>query len=96
MEDKFGNSIALHQMAINELKAIKHRVNTTSTDDIRLKIETKHWYGYSEPFLAKNKDKLKVSIYTMNVILDEAINKEKERINKLIEIEISERIKNDN
>lgn len=30
-------------------KEIKHRVETTSTDDIRFKIETKHWYGYSEP-----------------------------------------------
>ena len=95
MKDKIGNSIALHQMAINELKSIKHRVNTTSTDDIRFKVETKHWYGYSEPFLAKNKDKLEVSIYTMNLILDEAIKKEKERINNLIDMEISERIKNE-
>ena len=93
MKDKIGNSIALHQMAINELKAIKHRVNTTATDDVRFKIETKHWYGYSEPFLAKNKDKLNVSVYTMNLILDEAIKKEKERIDKLIDMEIERHMK---
>ena len=84
MEDKIENSIALHQMAINELKEIKHRIETMATDDIRFRVETKHWYGYSEPFLAKSKEKLEISIYTMKLILDEAINREKERIDKLI------------
>lgn len=93
MNEKTSNTIALHQMAINELKEIKHRVETTATDDIRFRIETKHWYGYSEPLLAKNKDKLEISVYTMKLILEEAISKEKERINKLIDIEIETRTK---
>lgn len=88
MDEKISNTIALHQMAINELKEIKHRVETTETDDIRFRIETKHWYGYSEPFIAKTRDKLEVSTYTMLLILDEAITKEKERIDKLIDMEI--------
>lgn len=88
MDEKISNTIALHQMAINELKEIKHRVETTETDDIRFRIETKHWYGYSEPFIAKTRDKLEISTYTMLLILDEAITKEKERIDKLIDMEI--------
>ena len=92
MNDKIGNTIALHQMAINELEEIKRRVKTTASDDIRFRIETKHWYGYSEPFVAKHKDKLGISVYTMNLILDEAIKKEKERIDKLIDMEIEKNI----
>lgn len=88
MDEKISNTIALHQVAINELKEIKHRVETTATDDIRFRIETKHWYGYSEPFIAKTRDKLEISTYTMLLILDEAITKEKERIDKLIDMEI--------
>lgn len=88
MNEKISNTIALHQMSINELNEIKHRIKTTATDDIRFRVETKHWYGYSEPFLAKSKDKLEISVYTMNLILDEVISKEKERINKLIDMEI--------
>lgn len=92
MNEKISNTIALHQMSINELNEIKHRIETTATDDIRFRVETKHWYGYSEPFLAKSKDKLEISVYTMNLILDEAISKEKERINKLIDMEIENRV----
>ena len=73
MNEKISNTIALHQMSINELKEIKHRVETTESEDVRFRIETKHWYGYSEPFIAKNKDKLEISVYTMKLILDEAI-----------------------
>lgn len=91
MNEKISNTIALHQMAINELKEIKHKVQKTATDDVRFRIETKHWYGYSEPFLAKTKDKLEISTYTMLLILDEAINKEKERIDKLIDMEVEKK-----
>lgn len=92
MNDKIGNTIALHQMAINELEEIKHRVKTTVSDNVRFRIETKHWYGYAEPFCAKHRDKLEISVYTMNLILDEAIKKEKERIDKLIDMEIEKNI----
>ena len=93
MNEKISNTIALHQMAINELKEIKHRVEETATDDIRFRIETKHWYGYSEPVLLKTKDKLSISTYTMCLIIDEAITKEKERIDKLIDMEIEKKVR---
>ena len=96
MNEKISNTIALHQMSINELKEIKHRVETTESEDVRFRIETKHWYGYSEPFIAKNKDKLEISVYTMTLILDEAIKKEKERIDRLINIEIENKCRKEN
>ena len=43
--------------------------------------------------IRQHKYKLDVSIYTMNLILDEAIRKEKERIDKLIDMEIERRMK---
>lgn len=91
MDDKIANTIALHQMVINELEEIKHRVETTATNDIRFIIQTKHWYGYSEPFTAKTREKLEVSTYTMLKILDEAIKTEKQNIDKLIDMEIEKR-----
>ena len=71
-------------------------METTESEDVRFRIETKHWYGYSEPFIAKNKDKLEISVYTMTLILDEAIKKEKERIDRLINIEIENKCRKEN
>ena len=93
MDEKIYNTIALHQISINELMEIKRRVETTAMDDVRFRIETKNWYGYSELFQNKTKDTLKISVYTMKLILDEAINKEKEKIDKLIDMKINEKLK---
>lgn len=41
----------------------------------------------------KRKDKLNISVYTMNLILDNAIAKEKDRIDKLIDMEIERKLK---
>lgn len=41
MNEKISNTIALHQMSINELKEIKHRVETTESEDVRFRIENK-------------------------------------------------------
>lgn len=92
MNEKISNTIALHQMAINELKEIKHKVQKTATDNVRFRIETKHWYGYSEPFLKKDRHILYVSKDTMQSIINSAIEKERERINKCIDMEIHRRI----
>lgn len=92
MEDKIGNSIALHQQTINEIEKLKLKIEDSSTEDIRFRIETKHWYGYGlEPTLCKEKSVLDISKRTMQTILDEAINKERERIDKLIGMEIEQR-----
>ena len=92
MEDEIGNSISVHQMAINQLQEIKERVKKVHRDEIILKIQTKHWYGYvDERFIKTNTDKFKISKNTMNLILEEAIKKERERIDKLIDLEILKR-----
>ena len=39
---------------------------------------------------------LKISVYTMTLILDEAIKKEKERIDRLINIEIENKCRKEN
>lgn len=84
-EEKTENTIALKYITIKELKEIKEKVKKSEDEKIRLKIETKHWYGYSEPFLGKSKDKIRISKYTMLKILDAAIEKEEEYINKMID-----------
>ena len=91
--DKIENSIALHQNTIITLENIKERVETSETENIRIKIETKHWYGFSEPFLAKEKHKIDTSKYSAKILLDTAIKMERERIDKLIDMEIEKRAK---
>jgi uncharacterized protein (UPF0128 family) len=93
MEEKIYNSIALHQGIIYEIEKIKSCIKESKTKKIRFRVETKHWYGFAEPFLKKDYHKLNISKETMQVILDEAINKERERINKLIDMEIERRLK---
>lgn len=92
--DKIENSIAMHQNTIINLEHIKEEVNASVTEDIRLKIETKHWYGYVEPFIAKQKHKIDMTKYSANVLLETAIKLEKERIDKLIDMEIEKRKEN--
>ena len=92
MLDKIENTIALHQETIEALKQIQDRVKKSDTNDIRIRIETGHWYGYSEPFLARYKHKLEISKYSTNVLLETAIALEKERINNLIDMEIEKRM----
>lgn len=91
MDDKISNTIALHQNTIETLKKIKQRVEESETEDIKLKFETKHWYGYSEPFLMKRKHRLEASKYSIIAIIDCAIKIERERIDKLIDMEIEKR-----
>lgn len=92
MNDKISNTIALKQQIINELEKISLDIKESVTHDIRFRIETKHWYGYSEPFLKKDRHILDVSKDTMQSIINSAIEKEKEGIEKLIDMEIQKRI----
>lgn len=91
MNDKIGNSISIHQQTINELEELKEKIYKNQADKIRFRIETKHWYGFDIPHLMKKKSIIDLSEYTMKIVLEEAINKEKERINKLIDMEVSKR-----
>lgn len=91
MEEKISNTIFLKQQSINELNNLKEKIKKSDTEKIRFKIETKHWYGFTEPFLIKSKDKLNISKYTMLKILDKAIEEERAYIDKLIDMEIQKK-----
>jgi hypothetical protein len=93
MEEKIANSIALHQATINELKDIKKKVENNIDDKVRFRIETRQIFRMWEPYITKCKDKMDVSPHTMQVILDEAIKIERGRIDKLIDMEIENRLK---
>lgn len=93
--DKIINTIALKQGIIEEIESIKEQVRKSENKKIRIKIETKHWYGFSEPFLGKLHHKICVSKETITKILNQVQDLEKERINKLIDMEIENRIKGD-
>lgn len=93
MKEKIANTIALHQMTINELKEIKRNIDDSIEDSVKLKlsIETRHIIGF-DVGIYKRKKILSISNYTMNLLLDEAIKKEKERIDKLIDMEIERKL----
>ena len=92
MKEKIANSIALHQMTINELKDIKQNVEQSIDEKVKFSIETKHIIGFDIGILKKKKT-LEISNYTMELLLDEAIKKEKDRIDKLIDMEIERKLK---
>lgn len=92
MKEKIANSIALRQMTINELKEIKHNIEQSVDENVKFSIETRHIIGFDIGILKKKKT-LPISNYTMKLLLDEAIRKEKERINKLIDMEIERKLK---
>ena len=45
MKEKIANSIALHQMTINELKEIKHNIEQSIDENVKFNIETRHIKG---------------------------------------------------
>ena len=92
MKEKIANSIVLHQMTINELKDIKYNVEQSIDEKVKFSIETNHIVGFDIGILKKKKT-LEISNYTMGLLLDEAIKKEKDRIDKLIDMEIERKLK---
>ena len=91
MEEELDIAIAKHQQRIQDLKEIQERIKDSETEKIRFKIESKHWYGYSEPFLVKVKDTIRLDKYTAKLLLEIAIKVEKQKIDNLIDIEIIKR-----
>ena len=92
MEDKIANSIVLHQMTIKELEEIEKNIAENIDDVVRFYIGTRLAFGGWEPCITRIKNKLEVSPRTMLLILDEAKKKEKEKIDKLIDMEIDHRM----
>lgn len=89
--DKIENSIALHQENIEGFKKMKARIEASETEKLRIDIQTKHWYGYFEPTLLKHHNKIELQKYSALTLLDIAIKLEKEKIDKLIDMEIEKR-----
>lgn len=92
MKEKIANEIALRQATIEEIKEIKHQIANSIDEKVQFNVVTRHLVGY-DIGIYRRKAKLDISNYTMNIILDEAIKKEKERIDKLIDMEIERRLK---
>lgn len=90
-EEKIENSIIYNKLKIDEIQMIKNRVVLSETEKIRIKIETKRWYGFAEPFLSKEIDKIEIQKSTAIEILDEIQNKHQQNIDKLIDMEIERR-----
>ena len=92
MREKVANEIALRQATIEELKDIKLQIENSIDEEVKFNVVTRHLVGY-DIGIYRRKAKLDVSSYTMKLILDEIIKKERERIDKLIDIEIERRLK---
>ena len=91
--EKIYNTIFLKQNKINKLKKLKDIVNSSKSEIVRFRVETKHWYGFGTDFHeGKERTEIPISKGLMNEIIDEAIEKEAERINKLIDMEVEARI----
>lgn len=82
-EEKVLNTIALKVSSIKELKKIKEKVDNSMGDDVIFKIQTVGLFGFAD--FIKEKSTLDISKYTMQLILDGAIGKEQEKIDKLID-----------
>lgn len=91
MDNKIINSIALHQLTIKELEEIKKNIAENTDDVVRFCVETRLAFGEWDLCIARVKHKLDISPRTMLLILDEVEKKEKERIDKLIDMEIDHR-----
>ena len=92
MDDKIANSIALHQMTIKELEEIKENIAKNIDAMVRFRIETRRIFRVWEPYISRIKNKLEVSPRTMILIIDGIIEDEKRKINKLIDMEVDQRI----
>lgn len=92
MDEKIINTIALHQMTIKELEEIKKVVENNTQDDVKFIIQTRYLATLLDAHIIKRKTQLDISNYTMNLVLDEAIKQEKEKIDKLIDMEVDTRI----
>ena len=66
-----------------ELEELKGKILTSEGKEVKFKIETKNWLGFSEPFLAKEKSNLNINRYTLIAIIDELLDKIKENLDYL-------------
>ena len=92
MKEKIANSIAQRQNTILELTKLKETLEDAIDKETKFVMETLQFEGYFDMSLFRRKYKIPVSNYTMGLVLDGLIQKEKEYIDKLIDMEIERRI----
>lgn len=92
MKEKIANSIAQRQNTILELTKLKETLEDAIDKETKFVMETLQFGGYFDMSLFRRKDKIPVSNYTMKLVLDGLIQKEKEYIDKLIDMEIERKI----
>ena len=91
-EERIYDSIAKCQQTILELEELNSRIMGSEGENVRFRIETKHWYGYGiDMHFGKERRILDISKYTMYAIIKSAIKRQKERINSFINDIIKER-----
>lgn len=69
---------------ILELEHIKKRIDKSTSEDIRVKIQTKHWFGYTEPFISIENHKIYIQKETMSKIINEMIKQERANLNNYV------------
>ena len=89
MKEKITNSIAQRQQTINELKKIKASLEDAVPGSMQFVIKSRQFLWTD---LYTHKDVINVSYHTLQLVLDNTIEKERERIDKLIDMEIDKRI----
>lgn len=82
-EKIFDEQISNQYKRKKELEELKGKIATSEGKEVRFKIETKNWLGFSEPFLAKEKSNFNISRYTLIAIIDEMLDKIKEQLDYL-------------
>lgn len=93
IEDIYNN-IANAQGQINELEELKKCIEKSETEDIRVRVETKHWHGYFEPVLLTKRHKIYTSKDTMKTIIDTVVDLKYKEINNLINTLTDNKLKN--
>lgn len=88
--ERIYHTIYAKQQLIDELNKISDLLYDNNGKKVRFRIETKHWNGYSCEI--KKRSVIDINYKTMLSIVDTAIAKEREYINKLIDMEVNLRI----
>lgn len=92
------NTIFEKKSIMKQIEYMMEQVKESESDYIKVKFETKHWYGFTEPFLSKDKHKFTIEKEIMLKILQAILDREQNEINKCIDLEIElrkRRCKND-
>lgn len=92
MEEKTLNEIIARQNTIKELKELKNVIYLATDGNVEFTITTKQLYSFMDISVTKQKDKVNISSNTMNIILDEAIKREQQCIDRLIDAEVENKL----